>query len=61
MHLLLCISRANVLQTMSRIKSLLESGEYYEAQQAVKSTYFRQRARKQEGAVQQAYSVLKVG
>ncbi|KAF5829933.1 hypothetical protein DUNSADRAFT_15289 [Dunaliella salina] len=48
-------------KTMKRIRDLLSSQEYYEAQQAYKSTYYRQRARKQEGAVQQAYTILKEG
>lgn len=49
------------MQTMKRIQDLLNSQEYYEAQQAYKSTYYRQRARRQEGAIQQAYTILKEG
>eukprot|EP00983_Pelagomonas_calceolata_P044765 1139440-Pelagomonas_calceolata.AAC.3 len=50
----------NLAKTMKRIQDLLNSQEYYEAQQAYKSTYYRQRARRQEGAIQQAYTILKV-
>jgi len=50
----------NIEKTMKRIKDLLDRQEFYEAQQSYKSAYYRHRARKQEGALQQAYAILKV-